>query len=54
MGIKGDGTSGKDIAGFCATKQREKIVEYLKQDLLVTDEVFRRARDLNIIYVEKW
>lgn len=54
MGIKDSGVSGKDIAGFCINKQRQSIIDYLKQDLFITDEVFKRARDLNIIYIEKW
>jgi len=54
VGIKDSGVSGKDIAGFCIAKQRQRIVDYLMNDLLVTDEVFKRARALKIIYVDKW
>ena len=30
------------------------IEEYLKNDLLITDEMFKRARDTNILGIEKW
>jgi len=54
LGIKDFGLNGSDIARLCLKKDYEKIKEYLANDLLITDTMFERVRDTNIININRW
>lgn len=45
---------GAQVAALCRTGDIDGLVKYLKNDLLITDEIFKRARDLSILGIEKW
>ncbi len=49
--IMGD---GGQVAELCRTGNIEGLTRYLKNDLLITDGIFKRARDLNIFGIERW
>lgn len=42
------------MAELYRTVNIDGLVRYLKNDLLITDEIFKRARDLNILGIERW
>jgi uncharacterized protein YprB with RNaseH-like and TPR domain len=54
MGIEDIGINGSHIADLCIQNNMDEIVRYLKHDLLITDRMFQRARDTNILYVDRW
>lgn len=45
---------GAQVAELCRAGDMEGLARYLRNDLLITDEIFKRARDLNILGIEKW
>lgn len=53
LGLETMGDGGQ-VAALCRAGDVEGLVKYLKNDLLITDEIFKRARDLNILGIEKW
>lgn len=53
LGLETMGDGGQ-VASLCRTGDIEGLVKYLKNDLLITDEIFKRARDLNILGIDKW
>ena len=54
MGMKDFGMDGSKVAELCKAGDIQKIIEYLKNDLLITDEIFKRVRDLNILGIDRW
>ncbi|HLD86702.1 MAG TPA: ribonuclease H-like domain-containing protein [Candidatus Nanoarchaeia archaeon] len=54
LGIETDGTDGSDIARLCSEGNREKIKEYLAKDLEITDQMFKRMKETNILNIAKW
>ena len=45
---------GGDVAKLCRENNFEKLKEYLVNDLEITDEMFKRARELNILNINRW
>jgi len=45
---------GSDIARLCKENNMEKLKEYLENDLKITDEMFKRAKETNILNINKW
>ena len=54
MGIETMDVDGSDVFELCKNNDMEKLVEYLKNDLLITDEMFKRIRDTRILYIDRW
>ena len=53
LGLETMGDGGQ-VAELCRAGDTEALARYLKNDLLITDEIFKRARDTNILGIEKW
>ena len=45
---------GSDVARLCSEKDYETLRTYLKKDLEITEEVFKRIVKLNIVHINKW
>jgi uncharacterized protein len=45
---------GSDVARLCKEKDWETLTTYLKKDLEITDEIFKRLKETNIIHINKW
>ena len=54
VGIETDGTDGSDIARLCHDKSKEKIQEYLAKDLEITERMYKRMKETNILNIAKW
>ena len=53
MGLETMGDGGQ-VAELCRQGDIDGLAKYLRNDLLITDEIFKRVRDLNILGIEKW
>ncbi|MDP6642180.1 MAG: 3'-5' exonuclease [Candidatus Nanoarchaeia archaeon] len=45
---------GNKIAELCIEKSWDKIKEYLVKDLEITEELFKRAKETNILNISRW
>lgn len=45
---------GSNVATLYQNKEYEKIKEYLEMDLYITDKLFKRCCETNIIDIERW
>ena len=54
MGLPIKDFDGKDIARLCIEKKHDLIKEYLINDLEITEALYKRAKETNIINIEKW
>lgn len=54
IGMGDSGMDGSKIAELCKAGDIKAITDYLRHDLLITDEIFKRARDTNILGIERW
>ncbi|HIH05413.1 TPA: hypothetical protein HA281_01585 [Candidatus Woesearchaeota archaeon] len=54
LGIEMDGTDGSDIARLHAEGNHQKIKEYLTTDLDITEQMYKRMRDTNILNISRW
>ena len=54
MGLGEAEMDGSQVAELYKKGELQKLVEYLKNDLKVTDEMFKRARELGILEIQKW
>ncbi len=45
---------GKDIIQLCIDENYEKIIEYLKNDLEITDKMYKRMKETKILYIDRW
>jgi|TARA_Y100000310_G_scaffold38954_1_gene36510 DNA polymerase elongation subunit (family B) len=45
---------GNKIAELCIEKNWDKIKEYLVKDLEITEELFKRAKETNILNISRW
>ena len=54
LGIETAGMDGSEVAGLWKSGQKEKIEEYLKSDLFVTDELYKKCKELRILEIERW
>lgn len=43
-----------DVERWCKEKNYGKMQEYLGAALEITDALYRRARDTNVIFIERW
>ena len=55
IGIKTmDGMDGSKVAEACKKGEYKKIGEYLKKDLEITEEIYKRAKSLRITEIQRW
>jgi hypothetical protein len=54
VGILTSGMSGKDIPRLYAQKHFEMLEKYLNIDLEITEAVYKRAEQTNILKIKKW
>jgi hypothetical protein len=55
MGLKAmEGMDGSKVAEACAKGENKKIGEYLKKDLEITEEIYKRAKSLRITEIQRW
>ncbi len=54
LGIETDGTDGSDVAGLYSEGKKEKIREYLLSDLEITEQMYKRMKETNILGITKW
>ncbi|MCX6799473.1 MAG: ribonuclease H-like domain-containing protein [Candidatus Diapherotrites archaeon] len=55
IGIKAmDGMDGSKVAEACWKGETKKIAEYLKKDLEITEEIYKRAKSLRITEIQRW
>ena len=54
MGMPDIGMDGSHMAALCKAKEYSKIKHYLTNDLLITDNMYKRMKDLSILDVQKW
>jgi uncharacterized protein YprB with RNaseH-like and TPR domain len=45
---------GSDVLDLCINNEKEKLKEYLKKDLEITEKIYERAELLNITKIERW
>ncbi len=45
---------GSKIAELCIEKNWDKLKEYLTKDLEITEELFKRAKETNILNISRW
>jgi uncharacterized protein YprB with RNaseH-like and TPR domain len=45
---------GKDMARLYSEKKYETIKDYLINDLIITERIYERAKETNIIKIERW
>ena len=45
---------GSDVAGLWKGKQYSRIKDYLENDLLITDELYKKCKELKILDIERW
>lgn len=49
-----EGMDGSQVADLYMQRDFKKIAEYLISDLEVTDELYKRVRDTNILGISRW
>jgi len=54
LGLNIEDINGSQIADLCIDKNWDKIKKYLDNDLIITDELYKRARDTKILEINKW
>ena len=54
MGLPVLDVDGSNMAELWTTKQIDKIKEYLKNDLQITDAMYARMRETNILQISRW
>lgn len=54
LGIPEIGMDGSHIAMLWKNKEFEKIKSYLENDLLITDKMYQRMEETNILQINKW
>ena len=54
LGLKNLGMDGSNVADLCMNKDWDKLKAYLANDLEITDEIYKRAKDTKILEITKW
>src|SRR3989338_5513821 len=54
VGIETDGTDGSDIARLFHDKSKKKNQKNLTTDLDITEQMYKRMRDTNILNISRW
>ena len=54
MGLEDFGMDGSEVADLCIKKDFDKLKEYLKNDLKITDEMYKRIKSTNILNIVRW
>ncbi|MFH1849797.1 MAG: ribonuclease H-like domain-containing protein [archaeon] len=54
IGLKTLDIDGSDIMQLCIDNDQEKIGEYLRKDLEITEALYNRAEALNITKISRW
>lgn len=54
LGISPETGGGENVAIWYRNDQMNHIKDHLIEDLEITDELYQKARDLNITKIEKW
>lgn len=53
-GLEPSKENGSKVAQWAKEGDMESIKKHLKDDLVMTEKIFERAKDLNILQIEKW
>ncbi len=54
IGLEVIGEDGSQVANWVKNNMQIKVRQYLERDLEITDAVFKRAEDLNILKIKRW
>ena len=54
LGLRTLGFDGSQIPSLCQEKNWNKLKEYLANDLEITDELYKRIKNLKILEIRKW
>jgi len=54
IGLPIKDVDGSDIARLCIEKKYDIMKEYLINDLIITNELYKRAKETNITFIERW
>lgn len=54
VGLETDGMDGSEVMGCCIKGDMARIEKYLHNDLEITDDLYKRAVELNITKIAKW
>jgi len=54
IGLKVSEIDGSHVAGFWKENKLKELREYLENDLIITEEIFKRAKETNIINIGRW
>jgi DNA polymerase elongation subunit (family B) len=54
LGEKVMDVDGSDIFNLCKDGKMKELVEYLENDLLITDKLYQRVCETNAIQINKW
>ncbi|MBI2105681.1 ribonuclease H-like domain-containing protein [Candidatus Woesearchaeota archaeon] len=54
LGLKVSETDGSHVAGFWKENKLKELRGYLENDLMITEEMFKRANETNIINIGRW
>ena len=54
LGLKNLSMDGSNVADLCMNKDWDKLKSYLANDLEITDEIYKRAKDTKILEITKW
>lgn len=54
VGLSPSTGGGENVAFWYQDDEFDKIVGHLEEDLEITDELYKRARELNITKIDKW
>lgn len=54
LGLKVSETDGSHVAGFWKENKLDELRKYLENDLMITEEMLKRAKETNIININRW
>ena len=54
IGLSFPDMDGSRVADLCINGEWQKLKEYLESDLFITDKLYQRLRETNILYIQKW
>jgi len=54
LGLPVMDVDGSDVADLHYGGERDKIAEYLRNDLLITDSLYQRLVETKIVFIDRW
>ncbi|KHO46480.1 MAG: hypothetical protein QS98_C0003G0088 [archaeon GW2011_AR3] len=54
LGLRVMDVDGADVARLCKEGDYAKLKEYLENDLIITDALYKRAVETNVVKITKW